>query len=59
MKDEVKLTLPNLGEVIITSSVVSKWNIDETNIIGDTVFCKTKGSTFSMSIEEYNKVFKQ
>ena len=50
---------PNEGAYTISKALVSKWKIINTETIGDTIFCKTKdGSTFSIKVDEYNKIFK-
>lgn len=58
MNEKVTITLPNLGDVFIDASIVSKWKIDKCKIIGKTNFCVTNKSSFSISSEEYNKIFK-
>jgi hypothetical protein len=56
--EKTRITFPNLGEDEISTDVVSKWIIESTTIIGDTIFCKAHETHFSMSTKDYNKIFK-
>jgi predicted NAD-dependent protein-ADP-ribosyltransferase YbiA (DUF1768 family) len=57
-ENEVLVTFPNLGPENIKISLVKHWYITHENIIGDTVFFMYAGTMLSMSLEDYNKVFK-
>ena len=57
MENQVSITFPNLQPQFVPVSVVEKWDIVETNFIGDTVFCKLEdGTTVSMGLEDFNKI---
>lgn len=60
MNDETTVVyFPNEGAYTINKSLVSKWKIIETETVGDIIFCKTKdGTSFSINVDEYNKIFK-
>lgn len=57
-ENKVMVTFPNLGPENLKISLVKHWYITDENIIGDTVFFKYAGTMLSMSLEDYNKVFK-
>lgn len=58
MDDKTTIMLPNEGEYEISTENLKKYNIGQTNIIGNTIFCESDGSWFSMELEDYNKIFK-
>jgi hypothetical protein len=59
MDNTTVVYFPNEGAYTINKSLVSKWEIIETKTIGDIIFCKTKdNSSFSINVDEYNKIFK-
>jgi len=58
MDGKITIMFPNEGEYDIKVSIISKWKIKELDVLGDTVFCEQGGSTFSMKIDDYNRIFK-
>jgi len=55
----ITICFPNEGAYDLSEEIISQWEIEEVKTIGDTNFCKTDGSYFSISIEDYNKIFKK
>jgi hypothetical protein len=55
----VTICFPNEGAYTLSEEVISQWKIDEVKTIGDTNFCKSEGSYFSINIEDYNNIFKK
>ena len=59
MKEQITVCFPNEGAYTLSREVVAQWEIESVKTIGDTNFCKTKDdSHFSISVEDYNSIFK-
>ena len=58
MDEKIIIIFPNEGEYNIQSSVIKEWNVKPLDTIGDTIFCESVGSAFSMKVNDYNKIFK-
>ena len=61
MKEEqINVTLPNIGYTFIPVSVIKKWDIVDTNEIGDIVFCRFSDKSYvSMDLKDYNRIFNE
>ena len=58
MDEKITIMLPNEGEYDIEVSIIEKWEVKAFDVLADTVFCDHNGSTFSMKINDYNRIFK-
>lgn len=52
---KITITFPNEGEYEISQNIIKNWDIEITDTIGKTLFCKANGGVFSIDIDEYNK----
>jgi len=59
-EEQISVNFPNLQPQFVPRSVVEKWDIIDTNTIGDTVFCKFEDRSYiSMGLEDYNRIFNE
>jgi hypothetical protein len=58
MDGTTTITFPNEGKCKISTEILSKWIIDDINVIRNTVFCTLDdNSVFSMDLSDYVKIF--
>jgi len=56
-KEVVKIGVANSGEINLEVEVVKAWTPKQINYIGTTVFFKNEDTFYSMTREDFKKIF--
>lgn len=59
MDDYIYVGFPNEGEILINLRLLYNWDMTDIKLIGDTVFFRVDGTTFSIRLVDFKTHFEK